>query len=697
MLRYNTIGADVIQRIVNAVGVQVCLVKKIKGFFMRQLTFALLILSLLGNAFAADSTVSSGEAVYSAAIKKARTEIWNALSQNRGASATVAIMDDGEIVYSEQFGMRSREKSLPVDRETQFNIGSISKIFTAAAMLHLVDQGKVELDAPVTTYLPQFRMEDKRYRNITVRMLLNHSSGLPGTNMRKAFGSRNNPEYVNETLAYLAGNRLKHVPGLLSVYCNDGLTVAEAVIEQVSGMSYAGYLQKNIFEPLRMRQSSCFFKDGNTNISRIYGKNGLPVPFEYVSALATGGITSTAEDLCRFSTVLYASDLLSTSSVNEFSKAQYGPETAVGERVFLNFGLGWDLVRMRKFAEQGVRALGKSGGTTAYSSYIVVAPEDKLTVALLFAGAGIDATAVTEEIMQGLLEGKKRVAAKDKITLPPARAVIPGSIRALAGIYASSSAIMKITFDMDSNTLETSSWDGEQFVAADSSQYREDGYFHSASGNRYWLKPYGGTNYLLLAMGENYASHIVVAESIARRDSLWTGSAFAEKLWVFRNATSYDFVVDLAETGWIAELPGYIFFDANNMMLLKLDGEGAAGMCLQYARDIFAIRLEEADGEQWLQTGNVLYSDAANVISLPPAGEAVRIGSAGLNEWRRTDKQAIFSCTVPTDGRVIIFSQDKQPVFDSLESTAMPIIVDEGSYLSFIGAPGAEFVVSLTY
>ncbi|MBU0959971.1 MAG: beta-lactamase family protein, partial [Proteobacteria bacterium] len=129
------------------------------------------IFFLLINALIANSAVSPDRTEYMQAIKEARMDIWKELSTNNGSSATVAIMDDGQIVYSEQFGMRSREKSLPVDRETQFNIGSISKIFTAAAMLHLVDQGKVELDAPVTKYLANFRMADKRYQDITVRML----------------------------------------------------------------------------------------------------------------------------------------------------------------------------------------------------------------------------------------------------------------------------------------------------------------------------------------------------------------------------------------------------------------------------------------------------------------------------------------------------------------------------------------------
>ncbi len=663
---------------------------------MKQLFIVWVIFLLCGNAFIAQSGVPTEGSVYTSAIEDARIDIWKELSTNNGSSAAVAIMDDGKIVYSEQFGMRNREKSLPVDRETQFNIGSVSKIFTAVAMLSLVDQGKVELDAPVTRYLEKFRMVDKRYQDITVRMLLNHTSGLPGTNLRNAFGSRGNPNYIGETLAYLTDNRLKHEPGMLSVYCNDGLTVAEAVIEQVSGMSYADYLQQVIFEPLQMVHSSCSFKDGNKNITQVYKQTGSLMPLEYVSAFATGGISSTAEDLCNFTTILYSNKVLSAASIVEFTKAQYGPETAVGERTLLNFGLGWDFVQKREFAEQGITALGKSGGTIEFSSFILVVPEERLTVAVLFAGPDIDATSVTEKIMQAVLEGKKRVADKHTLLLPPEPAVIPASMVELAGIYATSNAIMKISFDRDSNTLETSSWDGEQFVAADSSQYRDDGYYHSESGNKYWLKPYGGANYLLLAVGENSASYMVIAESIAKVNSPWTGSLFDKKLWVFRNVTNYDFIVNIAETGRIPELPGYIFFDAGNMMLLKLDSESSAGMCMKYARDLLTLRLEEVDGQRWLQTGNFIYSEAANVISLPSTGDTISIGAEGLNEWRKTDKQAVFSCSIPSDGRVMVFAQDKKLVFDSLDISVLPIVVAKGSYISFVGAAGDDFVVTLT-
>lgn len=132
------------------------------------------------------------------------------------------------------------------------------------------------------------------------------------------------------------------------------------------------------------------------------------------------------------------------------------------------------------------------------------------------------------------------------------------------------------------------------------------------------------------------------------------------------------------------------------MMLLKLDSESSAGMCMKYARDLLTIRLEEVDGQRWLQTGNFIYTEAANVISLPNTGDTVSIGAEGLNEWRKTDKQVLFSSSIPANGRVMAFTQDKKLVFDSLDSTVMPIVLGKGSYISFVGAAGDDFVVTLT-
>jgi len=209
---------------------------------------------------------------YEATIEVAREAVAKQLSTGLPSSATAAVMVDGKIVYAEGFGLRDRAKNLKIETDTQFNIGSISKVFTAAAVLILQQEGKLSLDRPVTDYLPDFTMKDPRYKDITVRMLLNHTSGLPGTNYRNGFTAVKNRNYVKETLESLKTFSLMNEPGEISVYCNDGFTVAEAVIEHVSGMSFPDFLEQKIFKKLGLENTSAYFKDGNENIARVYEK-----------------------------------------------------------------------------------------------------------------------------------------------------------------------------------------------------------------------------------------------------------------------------------------------------------------------------------------------------------------------------------------------------------------------------------------
>lgn len=116
-----------------------------------------------------------------------------------------------------------------------YGVGSISKTYTAVLMMNLVEEGKVKLDEPVTTYLPEFTMADARYKDITVRMLLNHSSGLMGSAGPGSFlFGDNNRDASDELLERLSTQTLQADPGAYSVYSNDSYTLAGLVIEAAS-------------------------------------------------------------------------------------------------------------------------------------------------------------------------------------------------------------------------------------------------------------------------------------------------------------------------------------------------------------------------------------------------------------------------------------------------------------------------------
>lgn len=624
---------------------------------------------------------------YDTAIATARLEIWKALS-NGASAAAVAVLDDDRIVYSEGFGMRDREQSLPIDTNTQFNIGSISKVFTAASILLLTEDGLIELDKPVTEYLPEFTMADSRYVDITVRMLLNHTSGIPGTIWKGAMGSEKNRDFVGETLAILQRSKLKHNPGEISIYCNDALTVAEAIVERVSGMSFSDFLNTRVFSQAGMINSSCYFRDGNANIARTYdGDSNTALPVEYVNPLASGGIASTAEDLVRFARSLWTNSLLAPASMEEFMKPQYGPRTVPEGIPEWARGLGWDHVALEHFARQGKTVLAKDGATTQFIAQLYVAPHDKLSVALTFAGYGGDPGVIATEILQAVMEGKGLVSAiADETQLPSPDAPIPAELLPFAGYYGSSVAIFKLEFDTEASRMNLSVYDGGVFSLVDQLRYAENGYFYMGDGSRLSLAEALGTRFML-QYHDDLAGCQVMAELIPEGDPTIGGSLFDNKTWIARNIDYWEFAQAVLASRLITELPGYIQFQGGPYALAD---EHTAVMVLSHGRDLAEPRLSERDGELWLEAYGLLLADASRIAELVP-GESICIGSNGLNEWRRATVDGVFSAATGTRSRVVVYSPAGDYFYDSLMTGDREILLKAGSYVGFIGEPGMQF------
>lgn len=158
----------------------------------------------------------------------------------------------------------------------------------------------MELDAPVTAYLPDFTMADGRYTDITVRMLLNHSSGLPGSTIANGF-LLNDPDTLaaDTLLEELSSQTLKADPGAFSVYCNDGFTLAELVVEAVSGMDFDDYVRQAILEPAGLEDTWFPGEDFDQSLlaKTYYGADETrALPAETVGVHGTGGIYATASD-----------------------------------------------------------------------------------------------------------------------------------------------------------------------------------------------------------------------------------------------------------------------------------------------------------------------------------------------------------------------------------------------------------------
>jgi len=163
-------------------------------------------------------------------------------------SAMLALVHGDHVVLAKAWGMAG--PSVPADEDTPFCIGSISKSFTALGVMILADEGKVDLLAPVTTYLPRFRMADPRYRDIKVRDLLRHTSGLVRSQGELVYAGEG--DTAAALIARLATVKLVYAPGSRYDYCNLNYVLAGAVIEAASGRSYLGFMEERIFRPLGM-------------------------------------------------------------------------------------------------------------------------------------------------------------------------------------------------------------------------------------------------------------------------------------------------------------------------------------------------------------------------------------------------------------------------------------------------------------
>ena len=268
----------------------------------KQVSFSICVILLLTCVFSAQA-----QDIQTAAATAQRAA--DALVQKYGVSSVQYALIEGEtIVLSGSSGMADKAENRPVTARDMYGIGSTSKMFTAAAAMQLHEQNLIDIDTPLTAYIPEFEMADPRYTQITPRMLLNHSSGIYGT------GSANvslfddaNTRYKDALLSKLAAQNLSGAPGQKAEYCNDAFTLLEVMIERVSGLSFTQYIARHFSEPLGLMDTKTPLDDFDKDrlLVRAYlGGGDIELPNETMGAIGSGGIYSTAEDLCRFARVL---------------------------------------------------------------------------------------------------------------------------------------------------------------------------------------------------------------------------------------------------------------------------------------------------------------------------------------------------------------------------------------------------------
>ncbi len=641
---------------------------------------------------------SNGKANYKNAICTARETIWKAITSGEGSGASVAIMDRGKIVYSEGIGVANRSENRPVDKNTRFNIGSTSKMFVAAAILMLVDEGKVALDESVAKYIPEFKMKDKRYKDITVRMLFNHSSGLPGTTFFPAYKSGGDPHEI--LLETLKDANLKHDPGGMSIYCNDGFTLAEIIVEKVSGKKFLDFLKERIFDPLEMRNTSASIGEiGEENIAERYDpKSGKKYPHETYTVYAAGGLSSTAEDLCRFGESFTSGGkrLLSEASIKEILKAQpTGFSDKLKNTQMLN-AFGWEYSNLADYREKGIQVVGKGGNTAFYSSSMQILPEEGIVIAVCISGS-ISGEKLTRPILDAVMKDKDFIEQPKTVNKPVEPQVIPDELFKYSGYYTNGQNVFRIVFNKEKNAFAispvTAKKAGDQKSAQPLILVYSQGLFHNEEHDLkcYFTKVDGKC--FLAGSIPPYGLDSLLYQKL---DPIGKPVRFKininGKTWVPRNFPAFIQISPesplVVVSSVFKELPGYVDFQG----IKKIEGADFASYAATAFRDQAELKIFLEDGKTWARTGGVLLSMADDIRKTKSGENTVKIGEDGYYEWLKVEKGAVVGFEKPADGRVVVSTTDAI-LFDSLVD-ADEAYIPAGSYIGCAGSAGDVFKIN---
>ncbi len=306
--------------------------------------------------------------------------IQNQMEDCRIPGFSLGIIRGTEVLYLTGYG-KADESGRAVMPQTPFVIGSVSKTFTALAVMQLVEGGLVSLDQPVQAYLPSFSLADRSAAaKITVRQLLNHTSGIPKEAEFRAATLRGDGETISSLVAKFDVIKPHSQPGSVYAYSNANFIILGELIQQVSGLSYGEYIKKYIFEPLEMHHSYTTDSDaamdglavGYRSVFGFPVPSGLPVRQDFLPA---ANIISCAEDMTHYMMAMLGGGRYKDAQVLSEQGISIMLKSSAEYTKWISYGLGW-------FVTSG--SIYHGGELTDYQSMVKMLPQDRLGVVLMY-------------------------------------------------------------------------------------------------------------------------------------------------------------------------------------------------------------------------------------------------------------------------------------------------------------------------
>ncbi len=349
------------------------------------------------------------------------------IAEPQAPGMSIAVIRGGhDTLVFKGYGLSDIEAGVAATPASVYRIGSITKQFTSAAVMRLVERGAVHLDDSIATYLPQLPAP---WRRVTVRQLLNHTSGIPSyTDLGEGWVRRWGEEMPPDTLVALTAHRpMDFAPGTKWKYDNTGYILLGMLIEKVSGRPYAAYIDSTLFRPLGLTGTSyCYTAPIIPHRAQGYARSGhtyVNAPYLNMSQpFSAGALCSTVGDLARWNRALATGQVVTAASYRQMRS----PEgAAVGD----HYGFG-----LVQYTLNGHAMIAHGGGINGFISYNVYLPDDSLSVTVLTNAAPSNPDVLLRDIVRATLglpivkQPFVEFKAPTSVPLPAnVRAAVPGT------------------------------------------------------------------------------------------------------------------------------------------------------------------------------------------------------------------------------------------------------------------------------
>lgn len=317
---------------------------------------------------------------------------------------SIAIVKGKELIYFKSFGVVNIKTKQPLKPDNTFHVASLSKTFTAASILQLTEKKKLRLDEKLTHYLPYFSMADERYRDITIRQVLNHTSGMPDVEdyeWEKAVADKGAAERWTRSLT---NHKLIATPGTEYHYSNMAYDILADVVAKVTGKSFEQYVKETILQPLQMVKSSFLLSEINPSW-RTTPHTGIPLKISFIYPYnrmhsASGTLNTNVIDLSHWMIAnlnkgMYkTSRILSVASVTIMQTPTFQIDSSSQRAI----GLSWFI-----YSYRGVNLINHDGRDDGYVSTLCLIPSHQIGFVILCNSDEADSYRIKNDMLDMLL------------------------------------------------------------------------------------------------------------------------------------------------------------------------------------------------------------------------------------------------------------------------------------------------------